>query len=423
MNILPVVLPLLVDRFHLSYSQVGLAAALSNISSSLIQPAFGWASDRWSIRWFMWIGIAWTAILMGCVGLVPNYLVLLLVIFATGVGTAAFHPIASLTVALASGHRRGLGMSFFSAGGNLGFAVGPVVAAWLMGRFGLSGTMAIVLPGLLMSIAMYVWRDECVPPPAACGKQASSVATRVPWRRLTTLCVLITLRSWGYSGLITFIPLLLHERGVSLAVAGRSLFVFLVLRGTGRVAGWASVGPGGPPSGDRHLTPDVPGLYGACPGHLGPDPVVLPGTRRGHAVGLLFRDRCPRARPSAAAFGFGIGVDVGVGVWRWRRRSWPLGAPGRCSGTPRQRLDPGGPAGTRRSFGVDACTNAEPIGGDATTLTHHGVRPPLCTTTASAHSLQGGTRSDEDHPRATSSRVTREHVVHPTVVDLISIPL
>jgi MFS transporter, FSR family, fosmidomycin resistance protein len=237
LNILPVVLPLLVDRFHLSYSQVGLAAALSNISSSLIQPAFGWASDRWSIRWFMWIGIAWTAILMGCVGLVSNYLVLLLVIVATGVGTAAFHPIASLTVALASGHRRGLGMSFFSAGGNLGFAVGPVVAAWLMGRFGLSGTMAIVVPGLLMSIAMYVWRDECVAPPAACGKQASPVATHVPWRRLTTLCVLITLRSWGYSGLIAFIPLLLHERGVSIAVAGRSLFVFLFFGALGGLLG------------------------------------------------------------------------------------------------------------------------------------------------------------------------------------------
>jgi FSR family fosmidomycin resistance protein-like MFS transporter len=100
-NILPVVLPLLVARFHLSYSQAGLAAALLNISSSLIQPLFGWVSDRRPTRWFMPVGVAWTGVLMCLVGLVPNYPALLLVIVLTGVGTAAFHPVASMSVALA----------------------------------------------------------------------------------------------------------------------------------------------------------------------------------------------------------------------------------------------------------------------------------------------------------------------------------
>lgn len=237
LNILPVVLPLLVDRFHLSYSQVGVAAALSNISSSLMQPAFGWVSDRWPTRWLMWVGIAWTGVFMGCVGLVPNYLVLLLVIFLTGVGTAAFHPIASMAVALASGHQRGLAMSFFSAGGNLGFALGPVVAAWLMARLGLSGTMAVMVPGSLMAVAMYTWRDTFVAPSRASGEDALAPAAPIPWGRLATLCAVITLRSWGYSGLITFIPLLLREQGVSLQLAGWSLFVFLFFGAMGGLLG------------------------------------------------------------------------------------------------------------------------------------------------------------------------------------------
>lgn len=237
LNILPVALPLLVDRFHLNYSQVGVAAALSNISSSLMQPAFGWVSDRWPTRWIMWVGIAWTGILMGCVGLVPNYPALLLVIVLTGLGTAAFHPMASMTVALASGHQRGLGMSFFSAGGNLGFALGPVMAAWLMARFGLPGTLAVMVPGVLMATAMYAWREAFVAPSLARGAEASSPAAPIPWRRLTTLCAVITLRSWGYSGLITFIPLLLREQGVSLQLAGWSLFVFLFFGAMGGLLG------------------------------------------------------------------------------------------------------------------------------------------------------------------------------------------
>jgi MFS transporter, FSR family, fosmidomycin resistance protein len=237
LNILPVILPLLVDRFHLSYSQVGVAAALSNISSSMMQPAFGWVSDRWSTRWLMWVGIAWTTILMGCVGLVPNYLALLLVIFLTGMGTAAFHPIASMAVAHASGPQRGLGMSFFSAGGNVGFAVGPVMAAWLVARFGLEGTAAVMAPGLFMAAVVYAWRETFAARSSAPGSAVSARDSPIPWGRLSTLCGVITLRSWGYSGLITFIPLLLHEQGVSLQGAGWLLFVFLSFGALGGLLG------------------------------------------------------------------------------------------------------------------------------------------------------------------------------------------
>jgi FSR family fosmidomycin resistance protein-like MFS transporter len=236
-NILPVVLPLLLDRFQLSYGQVGMAAALLNISSSLIQPAFGWVSDRWPTRWFMPIGIAWTALFIGAIGLVPSYPMLLLVIVLTGLGTAAFHPIGSIAVALASGNKRGLGMSFFSAGGNLGFAIGPVMAAWLMTWFGLPGTTLVIAPGLLMAAAMYAYRDSFAATGKTSGGRGFQASSPIPWGRLARLCALITLRSWGYSGLIAFIPLLLHEQGVSLQLAGRALFTFLFFGALGGMLG------------------------------------------------------------------------------------------------------------------------------------------------------------------------------------------
>ncbi|MEI8188603.1 MAG: MFS transporter [candidate division NC10 bacterium] len=237
-NILPVVLPLLVDRLHLSYGQVGMAAALLNVSSSVIQPGFGWISDRCPTRWFMPVGIAWTGLFMSFVGLVPSYPMLLLVLVLTGLGTAAFHPIASIAVTHASGDRRGFGMSFFSAGGNLGFAIGPVMAAWLMTWLGLQGTVLVIIPGLLMAAAMYVWRGEFASPaPVVHGAHEPQACAPIPWGRLSRLCAIITLRSWGYSGLVVFIPLLLHEQGVSLSLAGRALFVFLFFGALGGMLG------------------------------------------------------------------------------------------------------------------------------------------------------------------------------------------
>jgi FSR family fosmidomycin resistance protein-like MFS transporter len=236
-NILPVVFPLLVDRLHLSYGQVGMAAALLNVSSSVIQPGFGWISDRRPTRWFMPVGIAWTGLFLSVVGLVPSYPTLLLVLLLAGLGTAAFHPIASIAVAHASGNRRGFGMSFFSAGGNLGFAIGPVMAAWLMTWLGLPGTLLVILPSLLMAAAMHVWRGEFASPTRADGSGEHQARGPIPWGLLSRLCAIITLRSWAYSGLVVFIPLLLHERGVSLLLAGRALFVFLFFGALGGMLG------------------------------------------------------------------------------------------------------------------------------------------------------------------------------------------
>ena len=236
-NILPVVFPLLVDRLHLSYGQVGMAAALLNVSSSVIQPGFGWISDRRPTRWFMPVGIAWTGLFLSVVGLVPSYPTFLLVLVLAGLGTAAFHPIASIAVTHASGDRRGFGMSFFSTGGNLGFAIGPVMAAWLMTWLGLPGTLLVILPSLLMAAAMYLWRGEFASPTPADARREHQARGPIPWGRLSRLCAIITLRSWAYSGLVVFIPLLLHERGVSLSLAGRALFVFLFFGALGGMLG------------------------------------------------------------------------------------------------------------------------------------------------------------------------------------------
>lgn len=236
-NILPVVLPLLMDRLQLTYAQVGLAAALLNISSSVVQPGFGWLADRWATRWFMPVGIAWTGVLMGVVGWVPSYAVLLLVIFATGVGTAAFHPVASIAVAEASGMQRGLGMSLFSAGGNLGFAIGPIMATWLIGRFGLAGTLGVVLPCVAIACGILgAWHEFCGLPAVASGTSRGN-GGEVPWRALGVLCGIITLRSWGYSGLVIFIPLWLRAEGMALPQAGWALFVFLLCGAIGGMMG------------------------------------------------------------------------------------------------------------------------------------------------------------------------------------------
>jgi FSR family fosmidomycin resistance protein-like MFS transporter len=221
----------------LNYGEVGMAAALLNLSSSVIQPVFGWISDRWGIQWFIPAGIVWTGILMGVIGFVPNYWMLLLVLTMTGVGTAAFHPIASMAAAHASQTQRGLGMSFFSAGGNLGFAVGPILMTWLLAWFGLQGTVLLVGLGVLTAGLIHCYRSEIEVPLTEPRQRRRRTYGPIPWAKLTGLCVLIPLRSWGSSGMVVFMPLLLMEHGVGLSVTGRALFIFLFFGALGGMLG------------------------------------------------------------------------------------------------------------------------------------------------------------------------------------------
>lgn len=236
-NVLPVVLPILHARFDLSYAQVGAAAALLNLSSSVIQPVFGWISDRWGIQWFIPAGIVWTGLLMGLVGLVPNYSGLLLVVTLTGVGTAAFHPIASMAAAHASQAQRGLGMSFFSAGGNLGFAIGPILMTWILAWFGLRGSVLLMGLGFLTASVIHRYRREIEVPMAEPRQRRLREDASIPWAKLSRLCVLITLRSWGSSGMVVFMPLLFLEQGATLSVTGRALFLFLFFGALGGMLG------------------------------------------------------------------------------------------------------------------------------------------------------------------------------------------
>jgi FSR family fosmidomycin resistance protein-like MFS transporter len=176
-------------------------------------------------------------VFIGLLGLVPNYWALLGVVVLTGIGTAAFHPIASIAVAHASRAQRGLGMSFFSAGGNLGFAIGPIIATWLLAWFDLRGSLVMFVPCLLMATAVFAWRGKFEAPAKAHVQPERHGDASVPWGKLIVLCVLVTLRSWGYSGLIIFLPLLLHEQGAPLTAGARALFVFLFFGAMGGLLG------------------------------------------------------------------------------------------------------------------------------------------------------------------------------------------
>ena len=234
---LPALLPFLVVKFDLSYTMAAALVLAATVSSSLIQPAFGVWSDVRGALWLLPAGVAVAGVGMALASVAPSYPLVLVAVLAAGVGVAAYHPEGSKFASYVSGERRASGMAFFSVGGNLGFALGPVLASGLVLWLGLTGGLLIALPGLAVAaglLAVRPYLEEFAPSPAAAAKEDRAVERR---GGLALLLGVVGLRSVAHMGLFTFVPLYEVARGRSEAHGTLLLSLFLLMGAIGTLFG------------------------------------------------------------------------------------------------------------------------------------------------------------------------------------------
>src|SRR5215471_12266565 len=242
-------LPLLKDSLHLTTAQVFWLAPLYAISSSLMQPVYGFISDRYARRFFAVFGPAITGIFVSAIGLAPSYAVLVLLLMAGGIGIGSFHPQAAAMASMASGDRRRVGLSLFSAMGTIGYSFGPLAIAMVINAFGLGKTYYVVGVGLLMTAVLY---RICPPLPGPVNRESTSVevasrhtghrselvrALRAVWKPLLLLYLITVLRSGLQFTTNNYLPFLLRERGYAVKGTGAVMTVFLLMGGLGGLAG------------------------------------------------------------------------------------------------------------------------------------------------------------------------------------------
>jgi FSR family fosmidomycin resistance protein-like MFS transporter len=229
---LPALLPFLKDRFSLSYTAVGGLVLASQASSSLIQPLFGLWSDRRGAMWLLPAGVALAGIGIALAADAPSYWLVVLLVLVSGVGVAAFHPEGSKFAGFVSGRRRASGMAWFSIGGNLGYALGPVATTAVVTSLDLRGGLLLAVPSLLVAAAIVLSN------PYLRGFAPESTAA---WTRaghddpgaMKLLLGVIALRSVAWFGLITFVPLWEVSLGHSKSHGNHLLALMLFAGGVG----------------------------------------------------------------------------------------------------------------------------------------------------------------------------------------------
>ena len=218
-------LPLIIEKLSISLTQAGFASTMMQLPS-LLNPYLGTLADRISVRLFIILAPAVTAITMSLIGLAPSYGVLLILLFVAGISVAVFHVPAPVMVARLSGTQKGRGMSFFMVGGELARTIGPLAAVGAVSLLGLENFYPIMLLGVLASLWLF-WRFREISVKTESRGRTSVFGT---WRETRHLMIPLTgilvFRGFMHAALATFLPTFIKIDTGNLWLAGIGLTVY-----------------------------------------------------------------------------------------------------------------------------------------------------------------------------------------------------
>jgi FSR family fosmidomycin resistance protein-like MFS transporter len=153
-SVIVAIYPILKHDFQLSFAQVGLITLTFQLTASMLQPLVGMLTDKRPMPFSLPIGMSFTLFGLLLLAVAPNFTILLLAAGLVGIGSSVFHPESSRVARMASGGRHGLAQSLFQVGGNLGSALGPLLAAWIIVRDGRSSVAWFSLVALLAIVVL-----------------------------------------------------------------------------------------------------------------------------------------------------------------------------------------------------------------------------------------------------------------------------
>ena len=131
-SLLPAIYPLLKDSFRLDFGQIGLITLTFQVTASLLQPLVGIYTDKKPMPYSLAVGMGCTLSGLLLLAHAPTFPLLLLAAALIGSGSSVFHPESSRVARMASGGQHGLAQSLFQVGGNVGSAIGPLLAAFIV---------------------------------------------------------------------------------------------------------------------------------------------------------------------------------------------------------------------------------------------------------------------------------------------------
>jgi FSR family fosmidomycin resistance protein-like MFS transporter len=229
--------PFLVAEREYTYAAASGVVLAASLLSSVVQPLFGAATDRWRMPWLLPASTVVAGLGIALSGVTGSYALTLAAVALSGLGVAAYHPEAA-RVARAASRGSHTAMGWFSLGGNLGFAASPLLVTGVAAVGGLDASPLLVVPALLGAVfSAAALRAVAARTPAG-GGGAPAPAGPDDWPSFLRLSGAVVCRSIVFVGLSAFVALYATQRTGGGEAAGTAALFLLYLGGAvGTVAG------------------------------------------------------------------------------------------------------------------------------------------------------------------------------------------
>ena len=245
-SLLPALYPMLKTSYALSFGEIGLLTFTYQITASLLQPIIGMFTDRSPRPYSLSVGMGFTLVGLLLLAYAGNFGLLMLAAALVGTGSSVFHPESSRVARMASGGRHGLAQSVFQVGGNVGSAVGPLLAAFIVlprGQSSVAWFSCAAMLGMFVLFNVGHWYKlhglaRLNPRASAAGKAGPGPRSKEVRLVIGVLLALIFSKYFYLASLTSYYTFYLISRfGVSVKSAQLHLFIFLAAVAVGTIVG------------------------------------------------------------------------------------------------------------------------------------------------------------------------------------------
>ena len=208
---IPALLPYFIRNYDLSYQAAGTLVFANVLVASVLQPLFGYYSDRISRPWFIPMGTLFCGMAVALMGFCTSFSAIFAAAMLCGVGSAVFHPEAALMVNRMAAKAKGQALGTFSVGGNAGFAIGPIAAGICAYRLDIHTLLVFGIVNAVLALALWTKMPYVLRQVALAGGQETEKSTvkarENNWKAFGILSMPIFARSIGFTLSNTFIPI------------------------------------------------------------------------------------------------------------------------------------------------------------------------------------------------------------------------
>lgn len=153
-------LPLIIEKLSITLSQAGLLSMVMQLPA-VMTPYIGlFADNKGLARWMVVLAPTLTAIPMSFILNTSSYWLLLLLLFSSGISVALYHVPSPVLIAKYSGQRKGRGMSFYMAGGELARTLGPMFAVSAVSFLGRDHFYLVIVFAVLTSVQLFFFLEK-----------------------------------------------------------------------------------------------------------------------------------------------------------------------------------------------------------------------------------------------------------------------